>query len=50
MYEVEIEATDIGFDFNGAVVAPMALLISDAVTVWARITPVIPMRRKLRIV
>jgi len=50
MYEVEIKSTNIGFDLDGAVVAPVALTIPDAVAVGTWIAPVIPMRLKLRIV
>jgi len=50
MYEVEIKPTDIGFDLDGAVVTPVALTIPDTVAMGTWITPVIPMRLKLRIV
>jgi len=50
MYEVEIKSTDIGFDLDGAVITPVALTVPDAMAVGTRITPVIPMRLKLRIV
>jgi hypothetical protein len=49
MYEVEIKSTDVGFDLDGAVITPMTLAVPNAVAVRTRITPVIPVRLKLRI-
>jgi hypothetical protein len=50
MNEVEIESTNVGLDLDGAVITPVMLAIPNAMSVGTRITPVIPMRLKLRIV
>ena len=48
--EVEVEATDVGFNFDGTVITPVMLRVPDAMPVGTRITSVIPTRLKLRIV
>jgi hypothetical protein len=50
MYEIEIKPTDVGFDFDDAVVAPVVLTIPDVVPMGTGMASVITMRLKLRIV
>ena len=50
MYEVEIKTTDIGFYFDGTVIAPVVIEIPDAVAMGTRVSFVIPMRLKLRLI